>query len=216
MEQNQSPQPQALFRTAVYVDGFNLYFGLRTAKLRRLYWLDIHRLATQLLRADQTLAVCKYFTSRISAPVPQDVSPNAVALRARRERQSLYLEALATNPNLSILYGQYLSKPGRCYACGATWPNFEEKMTDVNIATELLTDAFTDRFDTAIIVSADSDLVPPIRAICAFFPGKRIVVAFPPARASKEMRSAAHASLIIGHGTLAKNSCKNNLADSFG
>ena len=37
-------------------------------------------------------------------------------------------------------------------------------MTDVNIATAMLTDAYRDRFDTALLVSADSDLVPPVRA----------------------------------------------------
>ncbi|MFI5378248.1 MAG: NYN domain-containing protein [Tepidisphaerales bacterium] len=155
---------------------------------------------------DRSERIVKYACNKINRRNPQYSS----------ERQSLYLEALATNPNLSILYGQYLSKPGRCYTCGATWPNFEEKMTDVNIATELLTDAFTDQFDTAIVVSADSDLVPPIRAIRTFFPRKRIVVAFPPARASKEMRSAAHASLIIGHGTLAKSQLPDQITKPDG
>ena len=38
-------------------------------------------------------------------------------------------------------------------------------MTDVNIAVELLQDAFQDAFDTAILISADSDLIAPIAAV---------------------------------------------------
>ncbi|MGH9629467.1 MAG: NYN domain-containing protein [Bryobacteraceae bacterium] len=40
-----------------------------------------------------------------------------------------------------------------------------EKMTDVNIAVELLQDAFQGAFDTAILISADSDLIAPIAAV---------------------------------------------------
>ena len=29
-------------RVAVYVDGFNLYYGLRSKGWRRYYWLDLH------------------------------------------------------------------------------------------------------------------------------------------------------------------------------
>ena len=53
-------------RVICYVDGFNLYFGLRDSGLRRFYWLNIHKLAENLLRADQRLAETKYFTARIA------------------------------------------------------------------------------------------------------------------------------------------------------
>jgi hypothetical protein len=78
-------------------------------------------------------------------------------------------------------------------------------MTDVNIAVELLTDAFEDRFDTALLVSADSDLQPPLQKIRQCFPQKRIVVAFPPKRQSFVLRSTAHASFTIGRAVLAKS-----------
>ena len=75
-------------------------------------------------------------------------------------------------------------------------------MTDVQIATEMLDDAFDDRFDTALVLSADSDLVPPIRAIRRRFPRKRIVVCFPPRRSSVQLQKASHASLEIPVETL--------------
>jgi hypothetical protein len=159
--------------------------------------------------------MAKYFTSRISGPAKGDTSPAAVAMEERRLRQSLYLDALATT-GVGIIEGQFLDKGGRCHTCGATWPSFEEKMTDVNIATELLTDAFTGVFDTALVVSADSDLVPPIRAIRRHSPAKRVVVVFPPNRASKELRAAAHANFTIGHGTLGKSQLPDTIATMGG
>ena len=76
-------------------------------------------------------------------------------------------------------------------------------MTDVNIATELLCDAFQDRFDIAVIVSGDSDLVPPVSAVRRLFPRKRVLVFFPPKRFANRLKSCASTSLHIGRRVLA-------------
>ena len=78
-------------------------------------------------------------------------------------------------------------------------------MTDVQIATEMLTDAFADKFDTALVVSADSDLVPPTLAVRRLFPGKRVVAAFPPARSSVQLKRAANASTRVGLDSLERS-----------
>ena len=55
-----------------------------------------------------------------------------------------------------------------------------------------------DAFDTALIISADSDLTTPVETVRERFPQKRLVVACPPRRQSKRLESAAHAYLRIG------------------
>ena len=57
--------------------------------------------------------------------------------------------------------------------CGNKWLAPKEKMTDVNIATEMLQDAFLDKYDMAMLISGDSDLIPPIRAIHNNFKKKK-------------------------------------------
>jgi hypothetical protein len=49
-------------------------------------------------------------------------------------------------------------KAGNGSAGGYVCTTHHEKMTDVNIAVELLTDAFQDSFDVALLISADGDL----------------------------------------------------------
>lgn len=139
-------------RVIAYVDGFNLYFGLKSQRLERAYWLDIPGLLARFLGPGQRLLETKYFTSRISGP------PD------KAKRQTTYLEALATLPGVAMFFGHYQADARRCRKCGETWHENREKMTDVQIAVELLKDAMADRLDVAFIVSADSDLVPPIRA----------------------------------------------------
>ena len=180
-------------KVIAYVDGFNLYYGLKTRKWKRFYWLNIQLLVRNLLKHKQQLLVTKYFTARISGP------PD------KRKRQTTYLEALTTLSDFEIFYGHYLSKSITCRNCGQCWRSFEEKMTDVNIATEMLVDSFNDKFDTALLFSADSDLVAPVNRIKHMFPQRRIIVFFPPNRFSSNLSRSADVQLSLGRGLLAKS-----------
>ena len=166
-------------RVAAYVDGFNLYYGLRSKGWRRYYWLDLSKLVGKLLRHGQQLAAIRYFTARV-LPVAGD--------QDKPKRQGAYLEALTTLSNLEIQYGYFLQKESSCPRCGSIRRTYEEKMTDVNIAVSLLADAQDGIYDTAILISGDSDLSGPIEEVRRRYPSKRVVVAFPPERASKELR----------------------------
>lgn len=184
-------------RVVCYVDGFNLYFGMKAARLKRFYWLNIQELASRLTKPGQQLIGTKYFTSRISGALPSNPPNVAQKKNAKLRRQTTFLEALATIDGLEIFEGHFLEKDVTCRLCRATFRQPEEKMTDVNIATELLTDAFLDRFDTAILISGDSDLVPPVSMVRKHFPAKKIIVAFPPKRFSNRLAQASTAHFKI-------------------
>ena len=181
-------------RVAVYIDGFNLYYGIRSKGWRRYYWLDLRRLAENLLRSGQELVMVRYFTTRIS-PEPHDPG--------KAVRQNTFIEALETLPDLYIHYGKYMPKHHTCLSCGTAWKTYEEKMTDVNIAVEMLGDVHNEIFDTVIMVSGDSDLTGPVTAVRSRYPDKEVIVAFPPDRVSKQLRQVATASFVIGRKTLA-------------
>jgi uncharacterized LabA/DUF88 family protein len=176
-------------RAIAYIDGFNLYFGLRSSGLRRLYWLDLPSLVRSLLKEDQELEWTHYFTARIRV-AGHNVSD--------AKRQSDYLDALGTLDALSIHYGHYLPKSLACRSCQQTWTAYEEKMTDVNIAVQLLADAYDDKFDVALLISADSDLTTPVGFVRKRFPDKSVVVAQPPGRNSQHLSRIANHSFTIG------------------
>lgn len=176
-------------RVIAYFDGFNLYYGLRSKGWRRYYWLNPQALALNLLHPGQQLVFTRYFTARISSP-PQDPD--------KQKRQNTFLEAIGTLSETSISFGHYLPKTITCFQCGATWSANEEKMTDVNIAVAMLQDAFEDAFDAALVVSADSDLTAPVKAVRSRHPQKRVVIACPPDRQSKRLEAEANAYFRIG------------------
>lgn len=172
-------------RVIVYIDGFNLYFGMQDAGIENSKWLNIKSLIESYITHNQELIEIKYFTSRITNQP------------SKQKRQTTYLEALETS-GVTIIYGLYKAKDIECNNCGHNWSVSNEKMTDVNIATHLLLDAFEDKYDTAILISGDSDLVPPVKAIHKHFNKKTVSVFFPPNRHNVTVAGAAKGSQIIG------------------
>jgi len=195
-----------MIRVISYIDGFNLYFGLRAKGWRKYYWLDLEAMLRALLKPGQELVHTHYFTARI-----RDRGHGQSA-----KRQILWLDALATRCDITCHFGHYLPKEQKCHNCGATWTSHEEKMTDVNIATQMLIDAYEDRFDTAIIVSGDSDLATPVTRIRNRFHDKRLIVAFPPERRSAELKKVAHGHYVIGADKLRQNLLPDEITTSSG
>lgn len=190
-------------RVIVYIDGFNLYFGLMEAGFDYLRWLNVRLLAEKILNQNQILEKVIYFTSRVNG------NPD------KQKRQSTYLEALEVK-NIDIIYGQYNFNTEECKRCGNVWSNPKEKMTDVNIATHILVDAFNDNFDMAVLISGDSDLVPPLKIINSQFKDKRVFVAFPPKRNSVALKNQSKGSMVIGRKTLKESQLEESIKNKFG
>lgn len=154
---------------------------------RSTLWIDFVALA-QSLRPRSHIIVVKYFT----APVLGD--PGTAS------RQAYHQAAVsARHPNaFAITQGRYQSKTATCRNCHTSWTVHEEKETDVNIAVALVGDAASGAMDSALIISADSDLAPAVRAAKQFRPHMFIGAAFPPKRFSNELKQLMPASSQIG------------------
>jgi uncharacterized LabA/DUF88 family protein len=150
-----------LVRTIVYVDGFNLYYGACRAPGRK--WLDLGALCSQLLPNDEIIEIA-YCTANLRKD-PRD--PEA------QLRQRIYQRALETIPHLKIYRGRFLSKevtglladPADGERSRRTIKTFEEKATDVNLASLMLTDGFEGRYEHAVLISNDGDLKMPIEIV---------------------------------------------------
>jgi len=162
-------------RVIVYVDGFNFYYGLRSKGWRKYYWLDMVKFAERLLRPHQQLIEVCYFSAKST--------DNQKSLR-----QNYFFQANKLNPKFSLHLGKYLTKDIICKFCQRVNHSFEEKETDVRIATSMLADVYQKRCDVTMLISADSDLVPPIERIKEFAPTHKVITCFPPNRHSFDLR----------------------------
>lgn len=178
-------------RVIAYIDGFNLYYGLRSQQMRRFYWLNLQALACDFLRPGQSLVATRYFTSIVTEP------------EDKRLRQTAFIDALLTLDDLTVTYGKFLCNTVTCRNCGHSYERYNEKMTDVNIAVQMLSDAYRNEFDVAFLVSADSDLVPPVREVRQLL-NKRVIAIYPPGRGSGDLDRAVNGHLHITDTALAR------------
>lgn len=182
-------------RAITYIDGFNLYYGALKRDNTDLKWLDVHRLATNLLPGHSLLRV-HYCTARI-APRDGDHGPS--------ERQGHYLDALASSPgDVQIHEGNFQVTNKRMYratpaSCGVCDPRYvevvktEEKGSDVNLAVQLVEDAVLGRMDVALVISGDSDIQMAVDIATSH--GIEVVVVDPRNRRQTPLRGARRLSL---------------------
>ena len=192
-------------RVTFYVDGFNFYYGLKRKKQvdrswKRFYWIDVVKLFEQFLGPDQELAKVIYFTA---SPLDPDKS----------SRQSAFLNAnsILHPDKFEIVRGKYINKTIMCPHCHLAIHRPEEKKTDVNLSVRMLGDCFNNETDIVVLVSADTDLIPPIDFILNNFPEKKVKVYFPPANHSFDINGYmnAHKSNVV---RLESNAVKFNNA----
>lgn len=198
-------------RTIIYVDGFNLYFG--ALKKTPYRWLDILTLCNIYLPTNDIVAI-KYFTAKVSAR-PNDPQQPA--------RQHAYLRALETIPCVEIIYGHYLSHVVSARLAsppnnGSPYVNIiktEEKGSDVNLATYLLHDAHQNRYDIAVVISNDSDLLEPIKLVRADL-GKIVGILNPQKHPSRAIQPHIDFIKQIRPGPLSAAQFPNQLTDKKG
>ena len=173
----QMPDP---LRARFYVDGFNLFHGIKEHSKGRDYrWLDLGRLAEHFLLPGHHLENVKYFT----AIPPWD--------RAKALRHETYIAALESI-GVVVVRGRFQKDERLCFAtCGELFTYYTEKLTDVNLSTAILTDGVQDLYDWAYLISGDADQAPTIRALNALRPDKGVRVVFPPRRPSAELQRVA-------------------------
>jgi uncharacterized LabA/DUF88 family protein len=167
-------------RTAIYVDGFNLYHSALEAR-PQYRWLDLHALALNALGEGHEIVRIRYFTARIKGEDGDHDGP---------QRQDAYTRALGCAcPNLTVHWGRFVQRekwkrivdpPARCLSPAPTkvltWHR-EEKRSDVNLAVHLLNDAWRNEYECAVLLSDDSDLAEPLSIVREM--GKRVILLTP-------------------------------------
>lgn len=163
-------------RTVFFIDGFNLYHAIDNRReFHKFKWLDLSNLAKCFVRKTDSIEDTYYFTALASW------APDKV------KRHKIYIKALQIQ-NVKIIYGEFKRKDKFCPLCRREYRTFEEKQTDVNIAIQLFQLAIADKYDTAIIVSGDSDLIPSITAVQKAFPARKIGIVIPIGRRAEALK----------------------------
>lgn len=180
-------------RTIIYVDGLNLYY--RCLRGTQFKWLDLNQLFTNLLDPKYQITQINYFYADVKL-LPYDLEA--------RNRQAVYINALKTCNNITFHNGNFIKHKAEMHIWDdpasiveVIW--VEEKCSDVNLATNLLNDAWKDQYDAAFVVSSDSDLKDGMRLVKQEFQHKEVNLITPGPRreANKKLKQIADHHLEI-------------------
>jgi len=172
-------------RTAFFVDGYNLYYGVLHGSPYK--WLDLPSLLDSILSI-QDPASARYSVDYFTAPV---IAKLATRGQASNDAQHRYIRALETR-GVNVTLGNHRltrgyapryrqgQKPSRLDRI-AIW-QLEEKETDVNLALGMYRAACRSGqsgVSQIVLVSGDTDLAPALAAIRRDFPDIRLGVILP-------------------------------------
>ena len=143
-------------KVAIFIDGSNLYHSLK----KNFGNANLNFLGFAGFLAEKNKLVAAYY---YNAPVNQKTQPNEYS------KQQRFFSALEKLPYFEIKLGRLEKRP--------TGPPVE-KGVDVRLAVDMVTHAYSNIYDIAILVSGDADFVPAIKAAQDF--GKKVInICFP-------------------------------------
>jgi uncharacterized LabA/DUF88 family protein len=190
-------------RAIALIDGYNFYHPIKALQGQHkvcLQWLDYPNLLNyyllQMPKKSRLVLRQVYFFSAL-AKWRDQLNPGST------KRHRAYLNVLKHH-RVEVILGNFKVKKQnfsfRCEQSNGVRPckvervGHEEKETDVRIACKLLELAVNNKFDTCLLLSADSDLVPAIETLKVLYPQKKVILVTPPSRAKidKLQRLSAH------------------------
>src|SRR3989339_825831 len=136
-------------RVAVYIDGSNFFYKLRDIDISNITYFDYGGLADWLAR-DREIISKRYYVGVIRA---KESDKRGQILRKNQVR---LFNHLSSRDQGFIVKQGYLMKNDGIY---------HEKGVDVKLAVDLLVGAYDNIYDTAILISSDTDLIPAIKKV---------------------------------------------------
>ena len=134
-------------RIAILIDGSNMYHYSKELKLSRLLEFNYNQFA-EFLSAKRSRVSATYYIGKMRE------QPGNLRSRQLMANQQKLVGRLQ-NHGFKVSYGHMLVDGG----------GQREKGVDVQIAVDLVAGAYEDLYDTAILVSSDTDLIPAVRKI---------------------------------------------------
>jgi uncharacterized LabA/DUF88 family protein len=194
-------------KTYIYIDSFNLYYGFLKSRPKGCKWLNLEGWLSKVFPQNDIQKI-KYFTAKVSGK--RDPT--------KPIRQETYLRALKTLPSVEIIEGSFLTKQAKIQITSDVCilaKVLEEKGTDVNLAVHLVNDAHFNRFDTAIVVSNDSDLAEAIKIVTRELKLK-VGVLNPYDKFSKQLNKDTTFKMSVREGPIVSSQFLSVMTDKFG
>jgi len=133
-------------RVMIFIDGSNLYHGLKSLGIKRINFEEL----ASLLTGDRELKKVFYYTAKMDENFDKN----------RFNKHQNFLRNLSLIPKFKIVFCTFkkiTEKDGRI--------KYEVKGDDVKLANDMLVGAYENLYDVAVLVSGDEDFKPVVRTV---------------------------------------------------
>lgn len=181
-------------RVTFLIDGFNLYHSAKDASThlglggRGTKWLNIRAVCESFLPQlgrDATLEGIHYF-SALAIHIEQ-YHPDVT------NRHKLFIRCIE-DTGIKVHLSRFKPKQIHCPHCHKNILRYEEKETDVALASKMLQLLVSDSCDTILLMTGDTDLAPAIKTAKSLSAGKSVGFIFPFKRKNNELARLADCS----------------------
>ncbi|MDR0866951.1 MAG: NYN domain-containing protein [Planctomycetota bacterium] len=154
-------------RTICLIDGFNFYHAIvrQHRNFACFKWCNYRRLAENFLETNDDLQRVIWFTASAYWDIGK-VARHSALVKAQPEF------------GVEIVSGKFKKRTIHCPKCDKNYRPYKEKESDINLAISLVSNAYENSFDKALLITGDSDFVPAMKLVKSKFPAKQIGVIF--------------------------------------
>lgn len=167
-------------RVSIYIDGANFYHGI---KLINKYYtdtkFDFKKFIKKITKKDTLISIYYY-----NAPLKQDKNPLIY------KKQQKFFQRLREIPNFNVVMCKRQKREdehGKEYHI--------IKGDDIHLAIDMLSDAYKNKYDKAILLSGDGDFAPVVSYIKK--EGKQVINYYFEGNLSKALSDVCETSILI-------------------
>jgi uncharacterized LabA/DUF88 family protein len=145
-------RPPKKKKVAVFIDGSNLYFKLRTLVPTKMDFIRYRyrELAESFLQSNERLSYIGYYVGVVRDT--KRTSNHEKTLELVKNQQKVFEQL--RHQQIDIVKGYLLERDGKYF----------EKGVDVRLAVDIVTMAQAKQYDVAVVISSDTDLIPAMQA----------------------------------------------------
>lgn len=135
-------------KVLVVIDGNNFYNRKKelSVKKHRLADFDYKSFVSWL--AEDRRIICRNYYIGVVRATPDDNSGQHL----RRKQQQLFSHLESADQKFNVIRGVLMKTDGK----------YREKGVDVRMAVDIVAGAYTNQYDTVVLISSDTDLIPAI------------------------------------------------------
>jgi uncharacterized LabA/DUF88 family protein len=161
-------------RVSIFIDGSNLYHSLKSLEVKEIDFREL----INILVGDRKLVDVFYYNAPLDIGIDKE----------KYWEQQKFFNVLRNIPNFRII----LCKMRKHKLRDGSY-SFDVKGDDVRLTLDMVSGAFRNLYDVAIIVSGDEDFVPLVRRVREL--GKKVENAFFKATSSNSLKKSCNKSI---------------------